>query len=285
MTPLSRAFASLAGVASAWLLTSTLGCVPMRGTMPASTWPLDGEAKICTAAERELEVAQWSSRDRVALEAGLARNQPVVVSALGCEVEVLPRCQAPGGYDEVPVTTTRLGSARIVARRDLVDAPLRAASLHGDCALATHVVSGVDVGRSARDEEIRPLRVDLTPLSLDGYDLTGTWSGVVRQPDGPYEIYDAKLSLTQRGSRISGVSRIDSIDGEHWGEMHFEGHLEGNVLYYSDARLIAEQIHPLLEWCYRGGFAIVDPRHQTMLGPWRAGFCMPGTMELSRRAD
>ncbi len=277
------------------LIASTAGCVPIRSSpMPTMTWSSRDSSAACVALERN--VARWDHEDRVALEAALQRPGPVAVSALGCELEVLTRCEAPGRYEEAEVHARPLGDATQYARRDLVESSRLATTLEGDCAAATHVVSSVDLGLRERPVEedpnvlrtlaYQPLRVTLAPLSLEDYDLTGTWQGAERQPGIGPEVWDVTVSVTQQGERVTGVSRIEAIDRRTWVEMHFEGRLEGNVLFWTDARAIRHQadVEGYFGWCYRNGFLIVDPRGERLVGPWRAKACKPGAMELGRRS-
>lgn len=257
------------------LLFAGIGCTPMRGTMPARTF-LPGEREPAFAADthRDTNVARWSPAGLASLRGHLARGEPVVVSHIGSRAEVLGNCVAPGTY-------------RWVGDRYEIDrAPVLAQALTGDCPQATHVVRGapIDLVGVPDERDPRALRaaVDLAPLSLGALDLTGTWRGVMRQPHGPYEAYDAVLRIEHHGERVTGVTRLGTVDGAYWGELHFEGRLEGNVLFFADALLIDDNLGPFLGWCMKGGYLLVDPRRDRLDGPWRAAMCAPGTLHLER---
>ncbi len=216
-------------------------------------------------------ISRWDDRDRTALAIRLDANEVAVVSSLGCELKVLTQCDVAGGYRT---------SHSVYA---LDRGPVRADELEGDCAWATHAVTRITV-----DDKQTLVAAELTPLSLDGYSITGTWRGVMRQPGGPYEVYNFTLGLVQNHDRVSGISRIRTIDGAYWGEFRFEGRLEGNTLFFADVMLIDDNLAPLLGWCDKGGYLVVDPRGGTLRGPWRAFACSPGEIRVqhtSGRSD
>jgi len=243
------------------LFASIVGCAPIRGTMPARTWRPEDPAATCTLDSlRDRSGPAWSAAGRTSLDHKLKRGEPAVVSALGCRVEVLGRCSAPGSY----------GAGN--GRYELDAASARAQDLDGECEGATHVV------RSAGADE--GTRVELLPLSLDSSHLTGSWSGVMRQPGGPYEVYEIDLDLEQEGSRVTGITHVTTTDHQYWGIFRIEGRVEGNTLYFADAEIVDDNLGVLLEWCGKGGYLLADPRNGTLRGPWSAGSCAPGSLEL-----
>ena len=159
---------------------------------------------------------------------------------------------------------------RASAKREVL-----ASELEGPCIGATHVV-----------REISNDRVELRPLSLGDYRLTGTFRGLMKQPQGPYETYDATMYLAQDGTRVSGVTQLSTIDHEYWGDLLFEGRLEGNVLFFADLAVLDENLGFLMGWCAKGGYLLVDPRDGGHLtGPWFAPLCAPGTLDLHHIPD
>jgi hypothetical protein len=252
-----------------WLALGLLaGCVPIRGRMPTATFhPSErGGAPCDDPAELRGDPSRWPAAERNALRAGLQHDEPVIVSALGCHVDVLPQCRVEGSY--------RLSALQDGVRLDLQRAPVSRADLDGDCEAATHVVSAAEIV----DDELTA--TELGRLGLDGYRVTGSWRGVMRQPNGPYEVYDMVLDLEQLSDRVRGFSYLSSIDGEYWGRFRFEGKLEGNTLYFADVEILEDNLGIFLAWCMKGGFLLVDPATETMKGPWTAGMCLPGTVEL-----
>jgi hypothetical protein len=254
------------------LLFVGVGCFPMRGTMPARTFVL-GEREPAST-ERDRGVARWSPVGLASLRGHLARGEPVVVSYLGGRADVLGTCGAPGAY-------RRLGDHYEIDRE-----PVYAQALTGDCPQATHVVRGASIDlegvRDERDPRSLPAAIELAPLSLGTFDLTGTWRGVMRQPHGPYEIYEAVLQIEHHGERVTGTTVLRTIDGAHWGELAFEGRIEGNILYFADALRVADNLGIVADWCLKGGYLLVDPRRHRLDGPWRAPMCAPGTLHLER---
>jgi hypothetical protein len=223
------------------------GCLPTRGTMPTHTFRVEDEEGACAP--------EWSAADRATLSSKRERDEPVVASILGCHAEVLRDCTVPG----------RASAPRVVL----------ATELEGPCVGATHVV-----------RETASEHVEVRPLSLGDYRLTGTFRGLLLQPHGgPYETYDATMYLAQDGEHVTGVTRLSTVDEEYWGDLQFEGRLEGNVLFFADVNVLDEHVPMLAAWCAKGGYMVVDPRDGHLTGPWRAPLCAPGTLDLHRVPD
>jgi len=258
------------------LLFEGVGCFPMRGTMPTHTFrPGESESAFGEDAHRD-SVPRWSPAGLASLRGHLARGEPVVVSYLGDDAEVLVNCVAPGAYRQIG------------GRYELDRAPVYVGALTGDCPQATHLVRGAPIDLAAVDDEHEPGRlraaVELAPLSLGRYDLTGIWRGVMRQPHGPYEVYDAILEIEHDGERVTGTTSLRTIDGAYRGVLRFEGRLEGNILYFADVLRLDDDFDMFAEWCMKGGYLLVDPRRDRLDGPWRACGCDPGTLHFAREA-
>ncbi|MEQ9318455.1 MAG: hypothetical protein RIF41_04820, partial [Polyangiaceae bacterium] len=231
--------------------------------------PQDREECTAEARARRTDPSEWSAAERDALRAQLAHDEPAIVSALGCYVDVLPQCRVDGSY-----RGTLLDAE--VLRLDLGGGPVHADELRGNCEGATHVVSAAAV--DGHDV----LSVELAPLSLEGTNLSGTWRGVMRQPGGPYEAYDVRLDIDHDGDRVTGESSLTTTDGAYWGRFRFEGRIDGNAIYFADSELLDEDIGFFLGWCMKGGYLLVDPTRDRLVGPWAAVMCMPGTLSLER---
>ena len=237
------------------LLFFAAGCFPTRGTQPTQTFRLEDRGATCTRDSLgDLRGPLWSAADRARLASKLQHDEPAVASVLGCHVEVLADCRAPG----------RSSAKGEVLARDL----------EGPCVGATDVV-----------REVKDDHVELRPLSLGDYQLTGTFRGMMLQPKGPYATYDATLYLAQDGARVSGVTRLATVDKEYWGDLLFEGRLEGNVLFFADVDVLDDNLGFWLAWCTKGGYLLVDPRDGHLTGPWRAPMCAPGTLDVRRVPD
>jgi hypothetical protein len=144
----------------------------------APSYEPKGQSKCSVAMSQDKPlIVEWPSADRAQLEAR-AKSGGVVLRVEGCELEMLPRCEAPGTYaytsvapkqdivrirdlDElyaqVPVGAYGLEGAlasageltidmMMVGRVD-TDTPIVTANeLEGDCSGATHVMTGMTIG-------------------------------------------------------------------------------------------------------------------------------------------
>lgn len=150
---------------------------PSSATPPEYV-PAGGQTKCkITASQLRPLIVEWSAADRAALEV-LAQRGTVVVKYSGCEMEILPRCRAPGAYayasttrkteqvviqdeDELyanlPMGAVKLEgklkrsgqlnvAMNVVGQYDSDQPAIAASALEGDCAKATHVVTGLTVG-------------------------------------------------------------------------------------------------------------------------------------------
>ncbi len=142
--------------------------------------PLQAGQTKCSvrASQNKPLIVEWTSDERGDLETLVHQNKVVPVRYVGCEMEVLEQCVAPGGYDYVPFTAKHervtmrdeddlyanmpIGAAALTAKlaesKQLsVDMTLvgkyessRSAvwrdELHGQCDGATHVVVGLMTG-------------------------------------------------------------------------------------------------------------------------------------------
>ena len=292
----ARTVSSILLLVSVGLAAGGLACVPARGRMPQHTWHPDAPKQQCVDKNlRRQRVKDWPAREAAALQAGLSADRPIVVSALGCKIEVLSQCRVDKGtYRLTEVTPQSRSTLRITGRYDLDRDPVEAGELTGDCARASHFVSAVSLAALAKPTPNRgctlsscrqAAEAELTALSLGDYDMSGVWTGVMRQPKGPYEAYDMALHVLQQGRRITGVTTFNTLDDKYWGEMQFEGRIEGNTIFFADAKLLSDNLSWALEWCLKGGYMLVDPRSESLEGLWRAWGCFPGSLELRRTGD
>lgn len=244
-----------------------LACVPDRGTTPARTWRPEQPEAACEPQELlDPRSSRWSRASASSLATKVDHSEAVVVSAVGCNVEVLDHCRASARYQKAK-DGYELSSSTVSAK-----------SLEGDCAGATHVVRTVSMLRDG--QHATPKRVELAPLTLDDFRLTGVWKGVMRQPHGPYEVYDLTMELAQDGDRVRGITHVSTVDNAYWGDLRFEGRIEGTTLFFHDAEIIDDNLGFFLGWCAKGGYLLVDPREERARGPWKASFCMPGTVDI-----
>ncbi len=164
-----------------WLLVvgALVGCKPHTGGGGPQPPPFPGREAKCGVAKSQSEplIVEWPSASRAKLEA-LSKRGVVVVSYQGCEMRVLGHCRAPGQYAFTSTTRKRdvvsihdadelyanipTGAARleaklqssgelnvtmtIVGRYEASEPFVEAKALVGDCAGATHVISGLTAG-------------------------------------------------------------------------------------------------------------------------------------------
>ncbi len=144
----------------------------------APTFEAEGQSKCSVAVSQDKPlIVEWPSADRAQLEAR-AKTEVVVIRYDGCELEMLPRCEAPGSYAYTSVApkqdTVRIRNVdelyaqipagayslegklaaageltidmMMVGRLDTDTPVVTANDLQGDCRGATHVMTGMTVG-------------------------------------------------------------------------------------------------------------------------------------------
>src|SRR5262245_56226050 len=144
---------------------------------PPAYEPKEGR---CTGGKSQARplIVEWPSSDRAALEARMKQGL-VPVKYVGCEMEVLTRCQVPKTaygftgitrkndrvhirdadelYANIPVYAAKFEgqlqkagtlnvNMTIVGRYDTTKTTVRQDELEGDCTEATHVVTALTVG-------------------------------------------------------------------------------------------------------------------------------------------
>ncbi len=249
---------------------SLTGCFHLpAASIPDRTFRPGDDDRCAPGALVDPRAGAWPKREQRALREALDEGEPVVVSALGCRVDVIPRCTTSGNIE-----ARREGDATTFARGG---GGYRALDLRGACPFATHVVD-----EATFDARGRLVDVSIRELTLEGFDLGGVWRGVLRQPGGPYARYDLRLDLSRRGDLVRGTSEVATVDGDQWGLLRLRGSLRGTTVYFADRGVIDQDISPFLAWCMKGGYAVIDPRAGALRGAWRALACVPGTIEADR---
>lgn len=151
------------------VIAASQGCKGSRSRVPSDS--------RCVAPESDAPlVVAWSDRSTLSSAIG---DRPVVVRSVGCELEILPSCRSKradpylfvaslpkrdvarlSGQQQVfrklapgaPETWSRLSGSDLEIRTTIIGAwrsdrnATRRDELEGDCADATHVVSGILVG-------------------------------------------------------------------------------------------------------------------------------------------
>jgi hypothetical protein len=160
------------------LLAAGCGSAPASSIVKTPEWKPEGQTKCAIGkSQRRPLIVEWPSPDRGALEAQ-AKKGIVAVRYVGCEMEVLRQCKAPGAYAYVPVTrkTDQLSiktadelyasipvhaaqfegklkeSGELAVNMTIVGSfeadrtEVRADELAGNCGAATHYVSAITAG-------------------------------------------------------------------------------------------------------------------------------------------
>ncbi|MCC6559058.1 MAG: OmpH family outer membrane protein [Polyangiaceae bacterium] len=162
---------------TALVLSGCAGNPASQIVAPPTFVPVDQTKCGVTKSQARPLIVEWPSADRAALELQ-ARKGVAVVRYAGCEMEVLRRCKAPGAYvytgltrkddriairddDElyanIPVHAAKFEAQlkksgqldiamTIVGAFEADRASVRADELDGDCAGATHVITGLTAG-------------------------------------------------------------------------------------------------------------------------------------------
>jgi hypothetical protein len=150
---------------AAVLFTSACGGAPARAVRPD---PPKIAGDECGAGKTHLRplIVEWSSGDRASLEA-LSRRQLLVVKYVGCDLEVLRGCRAPGDYQYIAITPKR-DEITMRDRDELyAELPLGAAELGG--ALETSRDLRLDMATGGMLESSIPsVRVDQLAGECDG---------------------------------------------------------------------------------------------------------------------
>ena len=165
------------GVA-AWL-SSCAACGGAGGPSELPDFDPTGQAKCKIAASQTKPlIVEWPLGERTDLETQVRQNKVVVVRYDGCEMQLLSRCAAPGGYAYTPVSpksntvrisdadelyaTIPVGAAKLESTLSssgelAVDmtmvgtyvadrASWTADEIEGQCKGASHVIVGLNVG-------------------------------------------------------------------------------------------------------------------------------------------
>ncbi len=163
------------------LAATSIACTPVApspGPPTPPPIPIGPQTKCAVTKSQEKPlIVEWPSAARGDLETQ-ARGGLVVVRYSGCEMDVLPRCRAPGSYVYAPFTpkvdrvmirdadelyaSIPMGAARfegtlrqagqlnvamtLVGKLASDRGVLRKDELKGECAEATHVIVGMTVG-------------------------------------------------------------------------------------------------------------------------------------------
>lgn len=154
-----------------------ISCAPGAVTKPLAQRPTLAPEVCENRGPAEPLIVEWSGAERARLEA-LARKGVVVVRYEGCKLQLMPSCRVSGKYEFAPLTKKHervsiknandlytkipVGAAgleaklqqsgelnadmTIVGRWEADQVSVRVDELTGDCAGATHVITGLTTG-------------------------------------------------------------------------------------------------------------------------------------------
>ncbi len=190
-----------------------------RSVATAPSYDPAGETK-CAVAKSHSEplIVEWPSGARAKLEA-VSRKGLVAVRYRGCEIEVLPRCKAPGVYGWTPLTRKEDRVHMRDADELWANVPLGAAKLEGKLARAGELhVRMTIVGRWESDRDV--VRVDeltgecanathvIVAMAAGAFDF---WAGVDAQVSGAASV--APLGVGA-GAKSASSSELLERDGD-----------------------------------------------------------------------
>lgn len=119
--------------------------------------------------------------------------------------------------------------------------------------------------------------------------LAGTWQGALIQPGGPYQLYDFKMSLSQKNYLVTGTSRIGVPSTSYYGEMQLSGSINGDTLAFKETSILSQHRPPFVYWCIKTGKLGYSAVGDSLVGPWSGvatgGTCVPGTIKLHRTSN
>jgi hypothetical protein len=113
-----------------------------------------------------------------------------------------------------------------------------------------------------------------------GFNVSGEWSGTMTQPGNlqTRNGFSLVLKLSQEGTVVTGISRIEIPETEYFGVMRLEGTLKNDSLYFKEVELLDQK--PRTRWCLKEGTLKFDRKTQRLAGPWNAEGCSPGEIDL-----
>lgn len=128
----------------------------------------------------------------------------------------------------------------------------------------------------------------VVPVSIAmSIDLSGNWEGRLTQGPGAFsQLYYLKMSVTQEGNKVQGVSTI--YVNEYYGKMTFKGVIDGDTLRYQEIKVVDYDFELGFEWCTKRSNLFIDqnPLGIQLIGDWEGdisvGPCVPGYMELKK---
>ncbi len=172
-----------------------------------------GQAK-CLAAKSQKRplIVEWPAADRAMLEA-LAKQGAVTVRYDGCEMEILPRCRAPGSYSYT-ATTRKLDRVQIKDADELYAAiPLGAANLEAKLATAGELsLTMTYVGRFGIEQ------LDLSRDKLEGrctkatHVITAMTAGAFELATGGSAEIGGKAEVVGRGGGAKSESARETLN-------------------------------------------------------------------------
>jgi len=116
--------------------------------------------------------------------------------------------------------------------------------------------------------------------------ITGTWHGVLLQPDStraPFTNYAFWLDLRQSGDSVFGVSRIEVNNTLLFGVMNLRGTFVNNTFHFEETGILNQSVDNRFYWCIKKGDLVYDAKLGVLKGPWSAispSTCAPGEITV-----
>lgn len=159
-----------------------------------------GKARKCSVGQQpsKLLVLEWPSEDRLALEAQ-AKRGVVVVKYVGCDMQILRTCRAPGAYGYV--ATNRQDHEEHITTADELYAkmPIYAARVEGALAKSGHLDAAMSMVGSYQAS-----RASFRADELEG-DCNGATHVVTWLTAGAFELVSGAKAEVNGGVAVAGV--------------------------------------------------------------------------------
>lgn len=126
--------------------------------------------------------------------------------------------------------------------------------------------------------------LNLSVYQAYSQDISGYWQGVLYQQSGvPVSYFPFSMEIIQNDSVVYGISEIRQYNAlQYYGIMMFEGEFSDSILMYQELEIIEEETNGSWYWCIKNANLQYSSNSNSLIGPWQAPTCNPGTIEVYR---
>jgi hypothetical protein len=134
------------------------------------------------------------------------------------------------------------------------------------------------------DRVLLIIYINLSAYQAYSQDISGYWQGVLYQQSGvPVSYFPFSMEIIQNDSMVYGISEIRQYNAlQYYGIMMFEGEFSDSILMYQELEIIEEQTNGSWYWCIKNANLQYSSNSNSLIGPWQAPTCNPGTIEVYR---